>query len=117
VLVEGWGSTYSPIPPTETGEHPLQRAAGLKRHPFVPMIGQPAGIFRRRLRPVCSVHAVSVSKIRREELQKLVATPQEPGVAQAVATFEAVEQAYFRAVAAAPAVIVATSYATSTAPR
>jgi len=42
---------------------------------------------------------------------------QEPGVAQAMVTFEAVERAYFAAVAATPQAVHATTYATTTAPR
>lgn len=60
---------------------------------------------------------MSKSRMSEQDLERLVAAPQEPGVAQAMATFEAVEKAYFAAVAAAPQAIVATSYATTTAPR
>jgi hypothetical protein len=42
---------------------------------------------------------------------------QEPGVAQAVATYEAVERAYFQAVAASPQPVVTTTYATTTTRR
>lgn len=41
---------------------------------------------------------------------------QEPGVAQALTTYEAVEQAYLQAVAATPPAVVATSYAATTNP-
>lgn len=51
-----------------------------------------------------------------QRLVQLVAQS-EAGVAQAVATFEAVERAYFRAVASAPREVTQTSYATTTAPR
>lgn len=51
-----------------------------------------------------------------QDLARLMAQ-QGPGVAQAIATFEMVEQAYFRAVAAAPREVTATAYATTTAPR
>ena len=41
----------------------------------------------------------------------------EPGVTQAIATYEAIEKVYFAAVAATPPAVVASSYATTTAPR
>lgn len=50
------------------------------------------------------------------EIERLVREPQEPGVAQAIATYEAVERAYVRAAAALPAASYApTSYSTTTA--
>lgn len=53
---------------------------------------------------------------RQEDLDRALAEA-EPGVAQAMATYEAVEKAYFQAVAATPAAVVATSYGTNTSPR
>jgi hypothetical protein len=64
-----------------------------------------------------NVGSVGVSRIEPRELERLLATPQEPGVAQAMATFEIVEKAYFEAVSAAPQALLATSYATTTSPR
>jgi hypothetical protein len=63
------------------------------------------------------VSGVTTGRITQQDIERLVAAPQETGVAQALATFEVVEKAYFKAVAAAPQVIVMTSYATTTAPR
>lgn len=56
------------------------------------------------------------SNDRQEQFDELMAH-QEPGVAQAVITFEAMERAYFLAVAATPQTVVVTSYAATTAPR
>ena len=58
-----------------------------------------------------------MTEIDKTDIQRLIEAPQEPGVAQAISTFEAIEQAYFRAVAASPPAIASTHYATSTAPR
>ncbi len=52
-----------------------------------------------------------------QALAKLLAQEKEPGVAQAVATYEAVERIYFGAVAATLPPVPPTSYATATAPR
>jgi threonyl-tRNA synthetase len=52
-----------------------------------------------------------------EDLEQLVSAPQESGVEQALATYKAVEQVYFNAVAATPAVVNGTYYATTTIPR
>lgn len=41
----------------------------------------------------------------------------EPGVAQAMRAFEAIERAYFEAVNASPRVVAATPYRTSTGPQ
>lgn len=60
---------------------------------------------------------MSEPKNRQQDLERLLAQPQEPGVTQAVATYEAVEQAYFRALAATPRPVQATSYATTTSGR
>jgi formaldehyde-activating enzyme involved in methanogenesis len=72
-------------------------------------------------RPAADIGSVTLvtteSRITQQDIERLVAGPQESGVAQAMATFEIVEKAYFKAVAAAPQVIVTTSYATTTAPR
>jgi hypothetical protein len=56
------------------------------------------------------------SNTRQEDLDSTLAAA-EPGVAQAIATYEAVEKAYFQAVAAMPVAVVATSYGTTTSPR
>lgn len=53
---------------------------------------------------------------RQQEFERLM-EHQEPGVAQAMVAFEAVERAYFAAVAATPQAVPATTYATTTAPR
>jgi hypothetical protein len=52
-----------------------------------------------------------------EQFDELMAQDQEAGVAQAITTYEAVERAYFHAVAATPQSVVASSYATTTSPR
>lgn len=52
-----------------------------------------------------------------QALAKLLAQEREPGVAQAVATYEAVERIYLGAAAAAPQPVAPTSYATTTRPR
>jgi hypothetical protein len=61
--------------------------------------------------------SVPENEMGSDQLKRLLARGQEPGVAQAVATLEAIEKAYFDAVLPAPQVIVATSYATTTSPR
>lgn len=62
------------------------------------------------------VRPMSETTNAQEALERL-AEGQEPGVAQAIATYEAVEEAYFKAVAASPTVVVTTTYATTTAPQ
>ena len=57
------------------------------------------------------------SNMTQQDVERLIASPQEPGVAQAMRTVEVVEKAYFAAVAAAPQAVVASSYATTTSPR
>ena len=52
-----------------------------------------------------------------EQFDQLMAQDQEAGVAQAITTYEAVERAYFHAVAATPHAVVASSYAATTSPR
>jgi hypothetical protein len=54
---------------------------------------------------------------QQQQFDELMAQEQEAGVAQAITTYEAVERVYFQAVAATPAAVTATSYATTTSPR
>ncbi len=54
------------------------------------------------------------SSSRQHEFERLIER-QEAGVAQVMATFEAVERAYFAAVAATPQPTIATTHATTTA--
>ena len=51
------------------------------------------------------------------ERDRLLGGGEMPGVAQAIVTYEAVEKAYFAAVAATPPAVIATTYAVSTSPR
>jgi hypothetical protein len=54
---------------------------------------------------------------QQEQLDRLLGQGQEAGVAQAIATYEAVEEAYFQAVSASTPPAVNTTYTNSTAPR
>jgi hypothetical protein len=64
----------------------------------------------------CNVASVTESSHSQEDLDRMVAQ-QEPGVAQAITTYEAVERAYFQAVAATPSAVMAISYAATTSRR
>lgn len=59
---------------------------------------------------------MSVEKPAMSDIERLVREPQEPGITQALAAYEAVEQAYVQAAAVLPVASYATtSYATTTA--